>query len=375
MRILIHSNAPWVPTGYGSQTALLLPRLRDMGHEVAVSAFYGLSGSPIEWQGHRVYPAGLSDYGVDVVAGHARHFGADLVLTLMDFWKLYPVAEQLAEFKVAAWLPNDCTPLSKADAYALKKSRAVPIAMSEFGVKNLVEAGFGDALYAPHGIDTEVFKPHEDRKALRDELGLADRFVIGICSANRDAVRKGFPEQIAAFARFRKHHNPDAVLLLHTVSRDRGGYDLQEMAADFGISDALVFSDQYAQISGQMTPEMMATWYSACDVFSCCSYAEAFGIPIVEAQACGTPVVVTGGSAMSELCGSGWRVAGDDFWNPVHRAWWSRPRVDAIVKAYEKAKTKAPAYREQARTFALGYDVDKVAGKYWAHAMKELEAA
>ena len=45
MKILIHSNAPWVPSGYGSQVMLMLPRLRALGHEVAVSSFYGLSGS------------------------------------------------------------------------------------------------------------------------------------------------------------------------------------------------------------------------------------------------------------------------------------------------------------------------------------------
>jgi hypothetical protein len=37
--ILLHSNAPWAASGYGQQTKLFAPRLRDLGHHVAISAF------------------------------------------------------------------------------------------------------------------------------------------------------------------------------------------------------------------------------------------------------------------------------------------------------------------------------------------------
>ncbi len=33
MRILWHSNAPFLKTGYGQQTAIWAPRLRDLGHD------------------------------------------------------------------------------------------------------------------------------------------------------------------------------------------------------------------------------------------------------------------------------------------------------------------------------------------------------
>ena len=49
MKILWHSNSPWARTGYGTQTALWVPRLAELGHEIAISAFHGLQGSPIPW--------------------------------------------------------------------------------------------------------------------------------------------------------------------------------------------------------------------------------------------------------------------------------------------------------------------------------------
>jgi len=373
MRVMIHSNAPWVPTGYGQQTALLMPRLRAMGHEVIISAFYGLSGAPIKWKGYQILPAGQADYGVDMIAAHAGFAEADLVLSIMDVYKLYPAAQNLSAVRTAAWVPNDCRPLSKADTATLSRSQTVPIAMSRWGEQNLKDAGFGDVLYAPHAVDTSVFKPSEDRQTLREEIGIADRFVIGICAANRDATRKGFPEQMAAFSRFRKK-NPDALLMLHTVANSPSGFNLLQMADDMGIADAVMTSDGYAQVAGLMTPEMMAAWYSSLDVLSNCSYAEGFGIPIIEAQACGTPVIVTDAASMTELMGSGWLVKGQPFWNPVHRAWWTRPNTDDIARAYQRALSAPQDLRERAREFALQYDADKVSQTYWEPVMKELES-
>lgn len=376
MRILIHSNGPHVPSGYGGQTALLLPRLRDLGHDVAVSAFYGLSGSNLQWEGFDLFPAGQADYGVDVIAAHANAYGADLVMPLMDFWKLFPAAGMLAEFTVAPWLPIDCSPLGTPDNATIERTGARPIAMSRFGQRQLIEAGLIEPLYVPHAVDTAVFRPDPDRAQLRESLGLTDRFVIGVCAANNDSLRKGFPEQFAAFAAFRREH-PEALLMLHSQVRSRQGFDLIELANDMGIGDAVRLSDQYAQISGRMGPEVMCEWFNALDVLSACSYAEAFGVPIIEAQACGTPVIVTDGSAMAELCGAGWKVPGAPFWNPVHRAYWTRPDVDAITAAYEKAHRTArmARVRDRARTFALEYDADRIAAEYWKPTLELLGEA
>ena len=56
MKILWHSNAPWAQTGYGQQTALFAPRLRALGHELALSSVWGLGGAGLEWEGMHVYP-------------------------------------------------------------------------------------------------------------------------------------------------------------------------------------------------------------------------------------------------------------------------------------------------------------------------------
>lgn len=373
MRILIHSNGPMTLTGYGVQTRLLIERLAEMGHEPAVSAFYGLSGSAIEWNGIPIYPAGALDFGLDMLHGHALQHGAHVVLTLMDSYKLKPVAKALFDargrYRTAMWVPVDCTPLSRLDREVIALSGATPVAMSRFGLTELQDAGFPDALYAPHAVDTHVYRPPADRDALRAQQGLSDRFVVGICAANNDSLRKGWPEQFEAFARFHAKH-PDTLLLVHSVAHAPHGIALDELAADMGIADAVAFSDHYAQLAGLMGPAVMADWYGCLDVLMGCSYAEGFGVPIIEAQACGTPVIATDASAMTELVYDGWTVPALPFWNAVHRAQWQRPVVDAIVdalcEAYETGHPVSESRRAACRDHAVEYDTRLVANKYWA---------
>ena len=51
MRIAWLSNAPWARTGYGTQCNLFAPRMKALGHEVAVICFYGLEGGTLMWNG------------------------------------------------------------------------------------------------------------------------------------------------------------------------------------------------------------------------------------------------------------------------------------------------------------------------------------
>jgi glycosyltransferase involved in cell wall biosynthesis len=378
LRILLHTNAPWAPTGYGQQAAILAPRLRSLGHEVVISTFYGLHGRPTGWEGFTILPGGLDGYGNDIVWNHARHVKADLILILVDAWVIQVPAD--LGIHVANITPVDCLPFSVMDEEKLRASNATPLAISRFGEKMMTEAGL-KPLYVPHGIETDIMSPAKNRAAIRDELSVSsDTFTIGINAANKDAVRKGFPEQILAFAEFHERH-PDSLLMLHSMIFAPAALNLQDIIARSGykdLGDAIRFTDQYSLLSGLVQPRNLAAWYSCLDVLSNCSYGEGFGLPIVEAQACGTPVVVTDWTAMTELCGSGWKVPGEKFWNGAHKSWWLKPRISSIVAAYEKAYQErgtpaAETRQSRARRFALKYDADLVTKKYWMPVLGQLE--
>jgi len=375
VRINFQSNAPWNNSGYGKATALFVPRIASLGHEITISSPYSFGGNILEWQGFPVLPMARDSAGNDTIIPSHEYFSADWTIVLADPFNLQKAAPQLDQIPVALWFPVDCSPLGIGDVMVLRESQAIPIAMSRFGGRTLQDEG-ADPFYVPLAADTALYCPG-DSHPYRDTVpGITDEtFVIGICAMNRDPLRKGFMEQLLAFSRFHARH-PDSLLSLHSSPAGNPGVNLQSMAANLGISDAVSFPDSYSYDLGLISEEHMAAWYRGLDVLSFCSYAEGFGLPLIEAQACGIPVITTNGSSMSELCGGGWLVSGTPFWATGHCAWWTRPDATDIEQAYEsayQAREDGTLPKKQAREFALQYDADRVLDVYWKPVLAQFE--
>ena len=371
IKILFHSNAPWTPTGYGQQTAQAALGLQKLGHEVVISAYYGLNGAPTDWNGIRVLPGvGLADgYGSDIIPLHHKYEKTDLIITLCDIWVLH--GEAFKPLPMIHWIPVDCRPLGKPDLAQLERSGAATIAMSRHGEKMLRDAGL-QPFYIPHGIDTQTFAPMVNRDELRKEIGISDNFVIGINAANKDPFRKGMAEQLAAFARLHQKY-PHTLLMVHGLTQDQNSIDLAEVLRNLGISEAVRFVDQYHYFTGHLSQNHLSTWYNVLDLYTMCSYGEGFGLTAAEAMACGTPVVANTGSTMPEVCGVGWLVDSQPFWNPTHRAWWRAPNIRSIYEAYESSIENAGKLRNSARAFAVSYDQDYVLENYWKPVLEKIE--
>ncbi len=356
--ILWHAPAPWSQSGYGCQTAIWSQKLREMGHEVVLSSFWGLAGTVMEWAGMPVLPGFGSQYCSPSLEQHAKHVNPDLVLTLGDVWVLDPAVT--AALPVAHWLPSDCRPMSSADLQVVEAAKPELIAMSRFGQARFRDAGIL-AHYVPHGIPMDVFTPPQDRAALRERHGIGpDTFVVGVNAANNDAIRKAAPEMMLAFARLLRDR-PDSVLALHTGVHCDGGQDLEAVAENLGITDRCLVADQYRYTAGLISAADMRDWYGCLDVLCSSTYAEGFGIPIVEAMSCGVPVITTDASSMTELNPDGWQVDGEPFWNGVHKAWWIRPSVAGMYRAFMQSwEERADVDPVKLRDSVAQYDVDRV---------------
>lgn len=374
MKILIHSNAPWAGTGYGQQAGLLASLLKAAGHDVAISAFYGLSGAKLVWNDMPVYPCWVHPYGNDVILHHAAdHFGGDardgLIITLVDVWVLD--APSLSRANVACWVPIDHDPAPPAVVNFLEASGATPIAMSRHGERQLEAAGLSP-LYAPHGIDTNCFKP-ADKSAARERFGFPqDAFLVAMVAANKGyPARKGFDQAIAAFARFLDRHD-DAYLYLHSEQTPLyGGVDLAAILAAHDVPPCRAFFvDRYRNMLG-IPADVVAAVYNAADVLLNPAHGEGFGIPIVEAQACGTPVIATDWTAMSELVGAGWLVDGERVFTN-QGAFQKMPSADGILAALEQAYSESAGMRERAVEFAAAYDARRVYAEHWAPMLETL---
>jgi len=377
LRILWHSNSPFLTSAYAHQTALFTRRINEQtDHEiVAISAPYSGAGTWLEWEGIPILPAVRDAAGCDILPQHYEYFKADILISLCDPFGLLKCASALSAINWFPWFPVDCNPLGEGDVTVLREARCTtPIAMSRFGEMVLQNEG-AEPLYIPHGVDTAVYRPGDPTEYRKTVPSIdQDTFVIGIVAMNRGR-RKAFDQQLLAFSRFHARH-PDTHLTIHSAQVSPGGTNLPGLAARLGISGAVSFPDAYMYDTGQVTNEQMAIWYNGLNILSLCSYGEGFGVPLIEAQACGIPVVTTDGSATSELCGAGWLVSGTPDWEDGHGAWWTRPDAPDIENAFEAAyqaweQDRMP--RKPAYDFAQKFDVEKVFTDYWVPALDRIE--
>lgn len=381
MRIAWLSNAPWAPTGYGNQTKVFTPRI-NATHPTALLSFYGLEGGELNWQGMPVYPKGYHPYGQDIAVAHARDFRADILISLMDAWVCDPAA--LKGMPWCPWFPVDMEPLPEPVRKAVATAFQ-PIVFSRFG-QRMAEAAGLQAEYVPHGVDVKALAPMS-RFTSREKLGLPrDAFIVGMVAANKgNPSRKAFWQQMEAFRQLKARHN-DALLYLHTTKGqmgEMGGLNLPELALHLGLEPGkdVIFSGGYRLASGGYNDDFMSMLYSAFDVFSNVALGEGFGVPILEAQACGTPVVVGDWTAMSELCFSGWLVPREG----AQRTWWSGmqawqfdPFPAAIAEQYEAAYLATD--RNDRGHFAMStarrdYDADYITATHWLPVLQRIQEA
>lgn len=377
MKILFSSNAIWANTGYGIQAKYLLPGFRRLGHEVAQFAFYGLRGAKIDAGGIVIYPPGFEPWGSDIIGAHAEDFKADLVMTLQDLWPMPDTYRDLCGRPWAPWFPVDLSPVPQM---VVERARLAdfPITYSRFGTDEMALAGV-DCHYIPHGVNVEVYKPG-DRRQARSNLGFGqDDFIIAMVGANKGTPsRKSFPEALLMFQRFQREY-PEALLYLHTdKTANNSGIDfkvLMQTLPDFPV-ERVRFVDQYRNHLG-LPEEYLADVYNAADVLLQPSQSEGFGIPVIEAQACGCPVLVNDCTSMPELVQYGLAIPPIQQGYAPIGGWYGIPDVDKFTEAlawiYDQRGDES-ARHFAAERIAEYYDWQVLLEEWWEPHLTYMEA-
>jgi len=341
MRLLFNTNALWSNSGYAMQAIQFLPKIVDLGHKVGMINFYGQEGGPFELSNLYIkgkeygeakideflkqnegktskeikesltefiygntmtmYPRINDVWGADAMIQHSRTFKPDYLFTLQDIWVLNPQAlKDLARMKVR-WcpiVPIDMEPAPPAVINRLKLAYRI-VSYSPFGYRQLKKKGFNSTLI-PHTIETDIFKPL-NRDEIRDQVKIPkDIYLFGMVAANKDnPPRKAFQYVMDAFAKIHKKY-PKTGLYIHTYLKTQGGFQIEEYAKLLGIEDAL-YAPTREEVQFIIKHEDMAKVYSMMDCFLLPSLNEGFGVPLIEAQACGIPAITSSWTSMQDL--------------------------------------------------------------------------
>lgn len=378
-RLLWHSADPRMASGYAKVTRLFVPRIADHGWDVALATHTGTVARPDTWRAGRrdipVYPPSeYEPFGQDVVRGHFARFGADLAITMGCTWNLLPAIWR--DLRTIHITPIDVEGMSVRDLHVITETRNTPAAVCRWGEAQMKARNLDPVLYLPHAVDTRTFRPPRDRKQLRQALGMDGLFVVGMCAINQEPGRKNWDPVFRAFALFHKEH-PKSLLRLHTLPFvGPSGSNLRLLAERRGIAHAIDWSDEYDILTGSIDDRAMATWFGTLNVLVMVGN-EGFGLPTIEAMACGTPVIGGDWGPHPELGGgSGWLVGSDLYddveFNATHRADWRRPDVHDLAAALGQAYEGAGERRVAARKAALAWDLDRVWEEHWVPVLKEL---
>jgi glycosyltransferase involved in cell wall biosynthesis len=358
MRILIHAPAPWAPSGYGLQAQFLARALKDLGHKPAVSAFGGVHEKQT-WRGIPILPCGARPYGNGVVAGNYKLWNADLLILLGDLWVMDP--DQFQGLNFMPWLPVDCDPLSVMDKNRLDQLRGPglhPLAMSGFGARVLAAAGH-DAPVLPH-CTTFTPDPAAGKAWRRAQHIPEDLFLITKVGVNNVDDRKAFAVTLQAFAGFARNRD-DVGLYLHTEPQAPKAPNLAYMAMQLGIASKtgskVVFAEEHRRAVDGYDQAWMHGLYNATDVLDSATKAEGFCCPVIDALACGTPVIGADNSAVPEKITdrNGWIIAGQPEWASHHHSWWQTPYSVQLGFAYEAAHAGARKMRHNTAGSGSGW--------------------
>ena len=274
-------------TGYGVGTKGVVYPLNKF-YDVRCLSVYGLEGSALGVNNLIIYPRLFDQFGIDAAELIVKNWKPDVMVTLFDLWiGDSPLLEGQRDWftkihpKHIAYFPVDHEPAP--DPVVNQARRAYrAVTMSQFGQRMMDNAGVKNTMI-PHGVDTNIFKPPEDKEKNRKWIFehslplFVDKeqpwpegcFVLGANAMNKDQIkRKGWDKEFDAIRIFLED-NPDARkdfrVHLHTWPQYPGGYPLDHLVDKMGFSEITRKTHTYHMYQGLNT-ESLAVLYGGFDV-------------------------------------------------------------------------------------------------------------
>ena len=356
LKILMVSEASFLSSGFGTYAKEILSRLYATNkYEVAEFACYGKTNDPKDTSIHWRYYANAVDerdprhgeYSSSAENQFGRwrfervllDFKPDIVLDVRDYWmNSYQQFSPLRPFFHWILMPTvDSEPQQEEWIDTFIHADAV-FTYSDFGRDVLKKQSNNHIKYidtTSPGVDLTTFKPLPDKKNIKENLGIdSNAFIVG--SIMRNQKRKLIPDLFYTLKKLiekcEKNGNDklgkNAYLYLHTSYPD-AGWDVPLLLKEYKVGNRVLFSylcrncghffaslfqhpmgncprcGQHSctmpNVSNGLTSQQLAYIINSFDIYVQYAICEGFGMPQVEAAACGVPIASVDYSAMSDV--------------------------------------------------------------------------
>lgn len=278
MKILLLYEYPPPPAGLATQGDLLYRGLRELGADCMPAPRSGSLQK--EW----LYKC----YKPDVVIG-------------VGWWGQLPelvMHPQRFGIQAVPWLVADGWVANYQDVL-----NALPLILttSKWVAETYTRDGVSPErmVVQPIGCDIDSFRPlpKDDKyvKAVREVLGARDDEKL-ILTIGGDGASKGSQEMMRALAKIDNEY-PNWRYVCKVWSQERTE---RQTKIDLALAEELGIRHKVLYVDGVLSREFMPYLYNACDIYAGPSRQEGFGMPHVEAQACGKPVLSVNAMGIKE---------------------------------------------------------------------------
>lgn len=152
----------------------------------------------------------------------------------------------------------------------------------------------------PHGIDPSVFRPDDAaRRSMRASLGIGDAFLF--VSAGAMTWNKGLDLLLSAFARVVQAQPQTRLLLKGADALYPSRAMVSEVLQELSVRDRSAVQERLIYEGRTFSAKLMADLLRAADCYVSPYRAEGFNMPVLEAMACGVPVLCTEGGPTDEF--------------------------------------------------------------------------
>lgn len=154
-------------------------------------------------------------------------------------------------------------------------------------------------IVVPHGVDTTVFRKSEEKRLeVREKLGLNGFVFMNIGAMTEN---KGVGLLLKAFSVVASKR-PEVRLLLKGTDGLYPSTDLlQKALSELSVDEQNMVISRCSYLGGSLSMAGMSDLYQVADAYVSPYMAEGFNIPVLEALACGLPVICTKGGATDDF--------------------------------------------------------------------------
>lgn len=238
--------------------------------------------------------ATLRKDGIDAFWG-TRHVlprnarGVALIATAYDFWyarhpEQQPFLNRVLNRYVTRSMMNDAhTVTAISDATAADAKLLFPASADRVRTVML-------------GVNGEIFAPQSAASITdtREALGIDPRYVLAMDVYN---PRKNFVTVLEGCARAVASSGPFDIVAMGRPRATAAALDIMAVARSLGLEENL-------KLVGDVSPQELTRLYSGAQAFVYPSIYEGFGMPVLEAMACGAPVVCSDSSSLPQVAGN-----------------------------------------------------------------------